>query len=296
MACHRMAQHLSLLAAAGDKLFCPSSTHCISAPVWPCSADNNEIFLPCRTFDPEEADFFYVPVYTSCLIHPVVGYAEEPAFPVNGGVRVMHASMALLEAKKWMAQELPYWNRTGGRGGGRRVGGKRGQGWGLVAQLQAGGAAPSCASMPSASADTGSLSLTHYLTHPSPTLLKHSPHRSAPSPLACMHMAMRHHADLPPPPPSLPPAGGADHIFLISHDEGACWAPKEIINSTILQHWGRMDINRKSETGYIADNFDAEFVHPTLLPDGWLKHVKHHVCFDPVRVSGCCWLCCWVRL
>ncbi len=187
------------------------------------------------------------------------------------------AGAALLEQDRWE---------------GRRVGGKRGQGWGLVAQLQAGGAAPSCASMPSASADTGSLSLTHSLTHPSPTLLNHSPHRSAPSPLACMHMAMRHHADLPP-PLSLPPAGGADHIFLISHDEGACWAPKEIINSTILQHWGRMDINRKSETGYIADNFDAEFVHPTLLPDGWLKHVKHHVCFDPVRVSGCCWLCCW---
>ena len=36
--------------------------------------------------------------------------------------------------------------------------------------------------------------------------------------------------------------GGADHIFLYSHDEGACWAPNEVTNSSIiLTHWGRTD-------------------------------------------------------
>jgi hypothetical protein len=31
-----------------------------------------------RTFDPEEADFFYVPMYTSCYAHPVHGYLDGP--------------------------------------------------------------------------------------------------------------------------------------------------------------------------------------------------------------------------
>ncbi len=61
------------------------------------------------------------------------------------GPRVMHAATMLLEAKRWLETELPYWNRTGGR----------------------------------------------------------------------------------------------DHIWLISHDEGSCWAPSEIRPSIILSHWGR---------------------------------------------------------
>ena len=35
---------------------------------------------PHRTLDPEEADFFYVPVYTSCFIHPVYAWADMPFF------------------------------------------------------------------------------------------------------------------------------------------------------------------------------------------------------------------------
>ena len=35
---------------------------------------------PCRTFDPEEADFFYVPVYITCLIFPVLGWADFPFY------------------------------------------------------------------------------------------------------------------------------------------------------------------------------------------------------------------------
>ncbi len=31
-----------------------------------------------RTLDPEEADFFYMPVYTSCFLHPVWGYVDHP--------------------------------------------------------------------------------------------------------------------------------------------------------------------------------------------------------------------------
>lgn len=40
---------------------------------------------PHRTLDPEEADFFYAPVYTSCLIYPVLGWADTPFFYGAGG-------------------------------------------------------------------------------------------------------------------------------------------------------------------------------------------------------------------
>ena len=33
--------------------------------------------------------------------------------------------------------------------------------------------------------------------------------------------------------------GGADHIWLVSHDEGSCWVPSELRASIILSHWGR---------------------------------------------------------
>lgn len=34
--------------------------------------------------------------------------------------------------------------------------------------------------------------------------------------------------------------GGRDHIWVAAADEGACWMPKEIYNtSIILTHWGR---------------------------------------------------------
>ena len=33
---------------------------------------------PHRTLRPEEADFFYVPVYTSCYSWPIFGWADFP--------------------------------------------------------------------------------------------------------------------------------------------------------------------------------------------------------------------------
>jgi hypothetical protein len=32
----------------------------------------------CRTLDPEEADFFYLPMYISCYMWPVMGWADGP--------------------------------------------------------------------------------------------------------------------------------------------------------------------------------------------------------------------------
>ncbi len=56
-----------------------------------------------RTFDPEEADFFYVPVYVACLMWPVLGFADFPYYhaPVFQP-RPMHAANLVLEAKRWL--------------------------------------------------------------------------------------------------------------------------------------------------------------------------------------------------
>jgi hypothetical protein len=45
--------------------------------------------------------------------------------------------------------------------------------------------------------------------------------------------------------------GGADHIWQFTHDEGACWAPKEVYErSIIITHWGRMGLDHESGTTY----------------------------------------------
>lgn len=51
---------------------------------------------------------------------------------------------------------------------------------------------------------------------------------------------------------------GKDHIWLANHDEGACWFPTEISNSSIiLTHWGRLDENPLSNTGWPPDNYST---------------------------------------
>jgi hypothetical protein len=42
-----------------------------------------------RTFDPEEADFFYVPVYSSCFIFPIFAYNDWPWWGAPRG-RLLH--------------------------------------------------------------------------------------------------------------------------------------------------------------------------------------------------------------
>ena len=45
--------------------------------------------------------------------------------------------------------------------------------------------------------------------------------------------------------------GGADHVWLFAHDEGACWAPREVYErSLILTHWGRLEGDHESGTSY----------------------------------------------
>ena len=46
--------------------------------------------------------------------------------------------------------------------------------------------------------------------------------------------------------------GGRDHIWLMAADEGACWMPTAIYNTSIvLTHWGRLEANHTSGTAYL---------------------------------------------
>ncbi|KAJ7947876.1 Exostosin-like [Quillaja saponaria] len=56
-----------------------------------------------RTFDPYEADFFFVPVYVSCNFSTVNG------FPAIG-----HARSLLASAVQLISSEYPFWNRSRG--------------------------------------------------------------------------------------------------------------------------------------------------------------------------------------
>ncbi|RDX90252.1 putative glucuronoxylan glucuronosyltransferase IRX7, partial [Mucuna pruriens] len=56
-----------------------------------------------RTFDPYEADFFFVPVYVSCNFSTVNG------FPAIG-----HARSLVASAVKLVSSEYPFWNRSRG--------------------------------------------------------------------------------------------------------------------------------------------------------------------------------------
>jgi len=57
---------------------------------------------PHRTLDPEAADFFYVPVYTSCFIHLVYGWADTPWFHNPGGRSGAYGNLLTLGVKHKM--------------------------------------------------------------------------------------------------------------------------------------------------------------------------------------------------
>jgi hypothetical protein len=65
--------------------------HCwyYSCIAYQCTAVDTALYCPfvyrlrtCRTFDPEEADYFYVPQYSVCYIFPIRGWADFPWFSV----------------------------------------------------------------------------------------------------------------------------------------------------------------------------------------------------------------------
>ena len=68
-----------------------------------------------RTLNPEEADFFYVPVYTSCNAFPVYGFNDFPWFHGGPGVNRAHSATNMwIEVWSWIRSHYPYWDRHGG--------------------------------------------------------------------------------------------------------------------------------------------------------------------------------------
>ncbi|XP_074575072.1 uncharacterized protein LOC141831581 isoform X2 [Curcuma longa] len=91
-------------------------------------------------------------------------------------------------------------------------------------------------------------------------------------------------------------SAGKDHIWFFSWDEGACYAPKEIWNSTMLVHWGNTNSKHNhSTTAYWADNWDP-------IPS---SKRGTHPCFDPEKdlvlpawkrpEPGAIWAKLWAR-
>lgn len=58
---------------------------------------------PVRVFDPQEADFFFVPVYVSC------NFSTKNGFPALG-----HARSLLGSAVRYISETMPFWNRSRG--------------------------------------------------------------------------------------------------------------------------------------------------------------------------------------
>jgi hypothetical protein len=76
-------------------------------------------------------------------------------------------------------------------------------------------------------------------------------------------------------------SNGADHIWLFTHDEGACWAPAEVYNnSIILTHWGRTTPdNYPAHTGYGQDNYTTDVTDDPKVPQGSVAVIGHHPCY-----------------
>ncbi|CAM6046645.1 unnamed protein product [Sphagnum compactum] len=58
---------------------------------------------PLRTLNPDEADFFFLPVYVSCKFSPKTGFPS-----IGHAPRTIHAAVSLVSSV------MPYWNRSKG--------------------------------------------------------------------------------------------------------------------------------------------------------------------------------------
>ncbi|KAG2494841.1 hypothetical protein HYH03_007081 [Edaphochlamys debaryana] len=141
-----------------------------------------------RTFDPEEADYFYVPYQGSCMPYPIGEWADFPWFRGPGGPRIRQIVNMLVDVVTWVNATHPFWQRRGGR----------------------------------------------------------------------------------------------DHVFLFTHDEGACWAPTVLNNSIWLTHWGRMGLNHTSQSAFLGDRYETDFV-TRLQPEGFVRYIQGHPCYNPEK-------------
>ena len=199
----RMLQYRLVQSSCSWRVWTERNTSHGTANVYSLETHLYELLLqsPHRTLDAAEADFFYVPLLTSCFA--------------------------------WCAAGLPaaHVHFRGGRGDARRLPPAR----------------PSC----------------RLLTTTATSLPRRSPPPPPRRPIfgwadapwwggtfpRVQHMsgmALEAKRWLQAAFPYWNRTGGRDHVFLFSHDEGACWAPTEVYeNAIILTHWGRRGIEHR---------------------------------------------------
>eukprot|EP00775_Hariotina_reticulata_P001698 gene1698-2044_t len=168
---------------------------------YPLESHLHELMLqsPHRTLDPEQADFFYVPVYAACFMEAVAGWADAPWWHTQSESSVKQGVFMHLDALNWIRTTYPYWNAS----------------------------------------------------------------------------------------------NGANHIWLFAHDEGACWAPTEIYNrSIILSQWGRLAPPAyKSKNGPVTESLTSRWEYnynkleplddPLAPPGGYGAYITNHPCYTP---------------
>ena len=75
-------------------------------------------------------------------------------------------------------------------------------------------------------------------------------------------------------------SGGKDHIWMMLHDEGPCFCPREIRSSILLTHYGYWSKNPRPWGTYYDDNFMQD-------PKFYARHIgdpkKPTACFDRER-------------
>ena len=63
---------------------------------------------------------------------------------------------------------------------------------------------------------------------------------------------------------------------------GACYAPTEIYNTSImLTHWGRKDLEHSSNTGWDPDNYNNPVIMKGYQETDWREIIKGHPCYTP---------------
>ncbi|GBF92598.1 hypothetical protein Rsub_05212 [Raphidocelis subcapitata] len=94
---------------------------------------------------------------------------------------------------------------------------------------------------------------------------------------------------------------GRDHVWLFTHDEGACWAPAEVYrNSIILTQYAPAGQPAgapadpsaaafgaagppPSATARREFNYSIDVRDPQALPFGWVRGILGHPCYDPEK-------------
>ena len=69
----------------------------------------------CAQVDGSEADFFYVPLYLSCLILPVYDSVGPAKYMRGFPMRPVTAMRMMVDAVAQLRAAYPFWNASGGR-------------------------------------------------------------------------------------------------------------------------------------------------------------------------------------